>query len=416
MTPALLSWTIAGVATAGVVTRPFKLPEATWAVAGAALIVALGLLPASLAWQAIAKGNDVYLFLTGMMLLSETGRRAGVFDWLAVLAVNHAKGSPRRLFLLVYLIGIVITTFMSNDAAAVVLTPAVFAVAKKARAPALPLLFICAFIANAASFVLPISNPANLVLYGKHTPPLREWLAHFALPSLLSILATYGMLRWTQRHHLVGDCARRLDPAPLSAGGRLALAGMVATALALLCVSALDMDLGLPTAALGALTAAAVLAHDRSSPWPVVKSISWGVLLLVAGLFVLVETLDHTGVIRTLTQYLVRWTQHDATTAGALAGAIAGFGANAINNLPAGLIASSALMQAHSPASVVDALVIGIDLGPNLSITGSLATILWLTEIRREGEEVSFLQFLKVGTMVMPPALALALGVRLLLG
>jgi arsenical pump membrane protein len=416
MTPAVLSWTIAGVATAGVVTRPFKLPEATWAVAGAALIVALGLLPASLAWQAVAKGNDVYLFLTGMMLLSETGRRAGVFDWLAVLAVNHAQGSPRRLFLLVYLIGIVITTFMSNDAAAVVLTPAVFAVAKKARAPALPLLFICAFIANAASFVLPISNPANLVLYGKHTPPLREWLAHFALPSLMSILATYAMLRWTQRRHLDGHCASRLDPAPLSAGGRLAVAGMVVTALALLGVSALDMDLGLPTAALGALTAAAVLVRERSSPWPVVNSISWGVLLLVAGLFILVETLDHTGVIRTLTEYLVRWTRHDATTAGALAGAIAGFGGNAINNLPAGLIASSALMQAHSPASVVDALVIGIDLGPNLSITGSLATILWLSEIRREGEEVSFLQFLKAGALVMPPALALALGVRLLLG
>ena len=124
----------------------------------------------SQAATAIAKGLDVYLFLTGMMLLSELARRQGVFDWLASLAVKAAKGSPARLFLLVYLVGTAVTVFLSNDATAVVLTPAVYAAVKKAGTKALPYLLICAFIANAASFVLPISNPANLVVYGKHLP------------------------------------------------------------------------------------------------------------------------------------------------------------------------------------------------------------------------------------------------------
>jgi arsenical pump membrane protein len=87
---------------------------------------------------------------------------------------------------------------------------------------------------------------------------------------------------------------------------------------------------------------------------------------------------------------------------------------NLMNNLPAGLIASTAIVQARLPQKVVDALLIGVDLGPNLSITGSLATILWLTAIRREGEEVGFVKFLKVGALVMPPALILAIGVRVL--
>jgi arsenical pump membrane protein len=87
-----------------------------------------------------------------------------------------------------------------------------------------------------------------------------------------------------------------------------------------------------------------------------------------------------------------------------------------MNNLPAGLIASSTVIQAQSPERVIDALLIGVDLGPNLSITGSLATILWLNAIRREGEDVSFMKFLKVGVLVMVPALVLALGVRLLTG
>ncbi len=142
--------------------------------------------------SAIAKGSDVYLFLIGMMLLSETAREQGLFDWVAATAAINAKGSTTRLFLLVYGTGIVTTTFLSNDATAVVLTPAVYAAARKARAEPVPLLFACALIPNAASFVLPISNPANLVLYGGTMPPLGRWFGSFALPSLAAIAVTYG--------------------------------------------------------------------------------------------------------------------------------------------------------------------------------------------------------------------------------
>ena len=118
------------------------------------------------------KGLDVYLFLTGMMLFAELARQEGLFDWLASLAVSSAKGSPRRLFLLVYAVGTIVTVFLSNDATAVVLTPAVYAATRAAGAKPLPYLFICAYIANAASFVLPISNPANLVIFGARMPSL----------------------------------------------------------------------------------------------------------------------------------------------------------------------------------------------------------------------------------------------------
>ncbi|RQM43945.1 arsenic transporter [Paraburkholderia bannensis] len=416
MNPVLLSWSIAFAATAGVILRPFRWPEAIWAVAGALALVTLGLLPASLAWQAVNKGSDVYLFLIGMMLLSELGRREGLFDWIAVLAVNHANGSPRRLFLLVYLVGVVVTTFLSNDAAAVVLTPAVFAAAKKAQTKPLPLLYACAFIANAASFVLPISNPANLVLYANHTPALSLWIRRFALPSVLSIAATFVALRWTQRDDLKGKCARDLPIETLSTNGKVTLAGIGVTAVTLLVVSALDLQLGLPTAILGIATAAVILIRERQSPAGLIGEISWSVLPLVAGLFVMVEMLDHTGVIGRLSHLLALATRQNEPMTAAVAGVSVAIGSNAINNLPAGLIASASAFQAHSPERVIDALLIGVDLGPNLSITGSLATILWLTAIRREGEEVSFLQFLRIGLMVMLPALVLALGVRLLCG
>src|SRR6202521_502831 len=136
------------------------------------------------------------------MLIAELARREGLFDWLAALAVEHARGSPQRLFLLVYLVGTLVTTLLSNDATAIVLTPAVYAATRAAGASPLPYLFVCAFIANAASFVLPISNPANLVVFGARMPHLAEWLRQFALPSAASIIVTYVVLRLTQRRAL----------------------------------------------------------------------------------------------------------------------------------------------------------------------------------------------------------------------
>jgi arsenical pump membrane protein len=411
----LAIWTIAGATTAGVIVRPFKWPEAVWAVSGAAVLLVLGLLPWADGLQAVGKGLDVYLFLTGMMLLSETARREGLFDWVASYAVNRAKRSPKRLFLLIYAVGVVVTVFLSNDATAVVLTPAVYAATKKAKVDPLPYLFICAFIANAASFVLPISNPANLVLYADHTPPLGQWLARFALPSVLSILVTYAVLRFVERSSLRAPCESEVEQPKLSVGGRTALIGIGLTAIALLAVSAFDIQLGLPTCILGVLTTVVVLIRNREAPAKLLNGVSWGVLPLVAGLFVLVEALNRTGLTTTLAAALKSAARASEAGAAASAGSLLAVASNLMNNLPAGLVASTTITQARPPQSVVDALLIGVDLGPNLSITGSLATILWLSAIRREGQAVGFWRFLKVGVLVMPPALLLAIGARLLL-
>lgn len=178
----LATWSIAALAIVGVIVRPWRVAEAVWVCLAAGALVASSLLPAADAWSAILKGTDVYLFLTGMMLLAELARHEGLFDWLAAFAVRRANGSAPRLFLLIYAVGTLVTVFLSNDATAVVLTPAVYAATRRANARPLPYLFICAFIANAASFVLPISNPANLVVYGVHIPSLGAWLREFGSP------------------------------------------------------------------------------------------------------------------------------------------------------------------------------------------------------------------------------------------
>ena len=221
MSPHVITWIIAALAAAAVIGRPFNWPEAIWAVSGAALLVIFQLLAPMDALTGVGKGTDVYLFLIGMMLLAEIARQEGLFDWLAAVATRRAKGSGGRLFLLVYGVGTIVTVFLSNDATAVVLTPAVAAAVKTAKAEnSLPYLLVCAFIANAASFVLPISNPANLVIYDNHMPALLHWLPRYALPSAVSILATYLALRWTQREALRQKIEADVPLPPLSACGQ----------------------------------------------------------------------------------------------------------------------------------------------------------------------------------------------------
>jgi arsenical pump membrane protein len=406
----LIIWCITALATAGVILRPLRAPEYVWALAGALALVISGLVPLELALGAVAKGDDVYLFLIGMMLLAEMARREGLFDWLATLAARHARGSSQRLFDLVFGVGTLVTVFLSNDATAVVLTPAVYAATRAAKADPLPYLFICAFIANAASFVLPISNPANLVIFGRHMPPLLEWLAQFSLPSLAAIVLTYGVLRLSQRRHLRQPLAEVSALGPLPMGARLTAAGIAVTGVLLLVVSALDQPLGLPTCLAGLLTVALVHALQRRKPWAVFKGVSWGVLPLVAGLFVLVQALAMTGVIAELAKALERWTHLAPGQATWGTGILVAIATNLMNNLPAGLIAGSVGQLASLPGQTTAALVVAVDLGPNLSITGSLATLLWLIAVRREGLHVSAWTFLKLGMLVMPPALLGALA------
>ncbi|MGC1330327.1 SLC13 family permease [Pseudomonas sp.] len=407
--PHWITWGVALLATLGILFRPWRLPEYAWAAGAALLLGVTGLVPWPAAWAAVAKGTDVYLFLIGMMVLAELARQKGLFDWLAMVAAGHAKGSAPRLFDLVFGVGTLVTVLLSNDATAVVLTPAVYAAARAADAEPLPYLFVCAFIANAASFVLPISNPANLVVFGSHMPPLLEWLKHFGLPSLAAIVLTYGVLRFTQRQHLRTPLTQHFNLQPLNRSARLCAWGIGLTAVLLLTASALGWQLGLPTFCAGMATLLGVQWLERTSPWPVLRHVAWGVLPLVAGLFVLVEGLTLTGLTTWLAQELATLARQSPTQAGWLGGVAIGVASNLINNLPAGLIAGSMNHIAALPTQTTAALLIGVDLGPNLSVTGSLATLLWLIAVRREGGHISAPGFLRVGALVMPPALLAAL-------
>jgi len=404
---------IVGASIALMLFRPRGIAEVYWVGAGSLLLIVLRLMPLRDAAHAAGEGTDVYLFLIGMMLLSELGREHGVFDWLSAAAVRGARGSGTRLFTLVYCIGTVVTVTMSNDATAVVLTPAILAAVRKARAPALPHLFVCALVANAASFVLPISNPANLVVFHAGLPSLGAWLLRFGIPSLLSIAVTYAVMRVIFRKDLRVAIETGVEAQSLRSEGKLVLAGLAFMVAVLLGASSFKQDLGLPACLAALLIVIIVSIKARTNPLRLARGISWATLVLVAGLFILVRAVETAGAL-SLTAHWLASAQHLGPAAAALpVGFAVAVANNLVNNLPLGLIAGSTLHAAHASGLIANAVLIGVDLGPNLSITGSLATILWLLAIRKESEEklnVSFWQFLRVGAVAMPIALLCALG------
>ncbi len=391
--------------------RPRGVAEVYWIGGGALLLILLRLVPFKLAGKAIAEGSDVYLFLIGMMLLSELAREHGVFDWLSSAAIRSANGSSTRLFMLVYGIGTLVTIFMSNDATAVVLTPAILSAVRKAKVHPLPYLFACALIANAASFILPISNPANLVVFhGGGMPPLGRWLLSFGVPSLLSIIATYVVMRFLFREDLRGTLEGQAEEKPLNAEGKLVLVGLAVMIVVLLAASTFKKDLGLPTCLAALAITAVVSIKSKTNPLKLAREISWGTLALVAGLFIMVDAVESLGALKTTSGWLA-WAQHlPAATGAAVTGLVVAVANNLVNNLPLGLIAGGTLQAAHAKGLVANAVLIGVDLGPNLSITGSLATILWLLALRKEELDVSFWDFLKVGAVAMPIALLLSIS------
>jgi len=254
------------------------------------------------------------------------------------------------------------------------------------------------------------------VVFADGMPALGDWLGRFALPSLLSIAATYAALRFALRRALRGEAALAVQAITLDAGGLIAAAGIAATVIVLMGASAFELRLGLPICIAGIVTLVAVLLWRRRSPVIYLRHISWGILPLVAGLFVLVEALDGAGLLRFLSREFATLAGGAPTQTASAVGVLVALVSNLVNNLPAGLLAGAAVHAAHSPPQIAGAVLIGIDLGPNLSVTGSLATILWLAALRREGEEVSAWRFLKLGCLVMPAALIPALAALLLAG
>ena len=399
--------------------RPRRVPDWASALGGGLLMLALGVWTPQQALGQLADSADVLLFFVGLGIASTTADHAGLFQATAHLAGRAAHGNQRRLLVAVFAIGVVVTVVLSNDATALLLTPVAFAAATRLGLNPRPYVFACALVANAASFVLPVSNPANLLILARTPLSFEAFVVRLLLPSVLALGATLLGLMWVFRDDL------RPAYADLPASG-LGLTSRTRASLigvgALGAMYVVGAAAGWPLGRVAIVGAALIVVLDARvagwAPRQLLRDVPWGLLGVVVGLLLLVGGADQAGLFTPLVGAIDSAASLGPTGVPVVVAGMALL-ANLVNNLPGALVAATALSLLPASAdrsNLIAAVIVGVDLGPNLTTIGSLATMLWLLLLRRRGLEVSALEYLRVGCLVTLPALVLAAAALRLMG
>lgn len=423
----VLTACIAVVTLVGIMTRPFRWNEALIALSGAALLLLSGLIRPADAFYTLVQDWNTFFFFLGMMSLSALAEAAGLFDWLAIQAGRFASQRAARLYINVFALGSLISMILSNDATALILTPVVYVLVTKLRLPVLPFMFACTFIADTASFLLPISNPVNVIVLSRLPLDLLTFLRLLVVPSLLAIGINFGVFFLLYRKQLRGRFDVQRLPSPDEAVQhkpyfRYTCGVLAAVAIAYVLASALNFPLSIVAMGGASLLLAGGLGWHRTTLPETAKRISWSIFGFIAGMFIVVRAVQDTGLTAAFGQWLLKLSGGTSLGAVAVGTAGAAVGTNLINNVPMAVVMTSALGSVqHAPPAIqhgfIAATIFGCALGPNLTTVGSLATVLWLLILRQRNVEVSGLDYAKVGVIVTPLMLSAgALAIWLLLG
>jgi arsenical pump membrane protein len=411
---------------AGIMIRPFRLDEARIALGGAILLLVLGLIAPLDALSVLVGDWNIFLFFLGMMTLSAMADAAGLFDWLAAKAARLSGSSSRRLMLNIFLLGCLISMILSNDATALILTPIVYTLVTRLRLPVLPYMFACTFIADTASFLLPVSNPINIIVLTTFRLDLWTYLRLLFLPALVVIAINIGVFFLLYRRELRGSFdSKRLGTSSAAIRHpvyfRYTSMVLVLVAIAYIVAAALQFPLSIVAVSGAALLLAGALFWKQTTIRETGRHISWSIFGFIAGMFVLVRAVELTNITGLFGQLLLHLSGGGSFGAVMIGTAGAAIGTNLINNVPMAVVLTSALRGVqHASAGVrlgfIAATIFGCDLGPNLTTVGSLATVLWLLILRRRDIDVSGLDYFRVGILVTPLMLvAGALTIWLLL-
>lgn len=398
------------------IARPRGVPEAVAAVPAALLLLAAGVVGPDDVGDVLRELGGTVAFLAVILVLAHLCEREGLFTYAGRWMADRAHGSPRRLLLLVFLVASVTTAVLSLDATVVLLTPVVLATAARVGADAEPHVYATAHLANAASLLLPVSNLTNLLAFEASGLSFGRFTALMTLPWLVAIGLDYAVIRLRFASRL-----RRVRPGSGTAGGdgagadggaeaappRLAITVVLLVLVGFVVCSALGVEIVWPALAGVVVLLVRRLVAPSGGRDGAVRELA-GVLraanplflLFVLALGIVVRgAVDH-GLAALADAVLPDGTSLPTVIGIAVLAAVA---ANLVNNLPATLMLVP-LTAPLGPVAVL-AVLVGVNIGPNLTYVGSLATLLWRRVLVGQGARSGLREFTRLGLMVVPVSL-----------
>jgi arsenical pump membrane protein len=352
-------------------------------VLGGAGALAAALAASSDAASAASQAWPAFVLVAGLLLIGAVAAREGVFAAAGTLAAR-APGGAIPLLVVLLLLDAVVTALLNLDTAVVFMTPVLLQAARRRGIPDTPFLYGAVFMANSASILLPGSNLTNLIVLRHEHVTGSTFAARLAPSWAVAVAVTVAFVMIAFRRELGGGTGG--DPDPVALRPRAGALGIVAAVVLVLALP----NPALPVLAVG--VAAALI--ERLPPGPGLAALNPALLLGVLGVAVALGTLArNVAWFSTLVDDAGRW-----ETAG-----IAAAAALLVNNLPAAV-----MLSAHLPAHP-RALLLGLDLGPNLAVTGSLSAVLWLQVAHANGARPSIARYTLLGLVLVPVSLALTL-------
>jgi arsenical pump membrane protein len=404
-----LALTALMLALAAAAWRPHWAPEALVAAVGAVLLLAVGAIAATTVGTTLRELGSTVGFLAALLVLADGCRRAGLFDAIGAELSRRSAGRPRRLLALVFLAASLTTIVLGLDATVVLLTPVVALSLRGSAEDPRPPLYACAHLANSASLLLPVSNLTNLLAFRASGLSFLHFAELMALPT-----AAVVAVEWVVLSRLVGRGSAppqrdsKPPPSPPAAADVLprrplptgALVIVAATLAGFAASSALGINpVWVAVAGAVAITVPALISK-ATTPALLARAAQPGFLVFVLALGVIVAAAGRHG----LTD-AVRAVLPSGGSLGdlILVTLIAATLANVVNNLPATLILVP-VAATLGPDSVL-AVLVGVNVGPNLTEVGSLATLLWRRAVAASGIEMRRREFALLGLISVPPAL-----------
>jgi arsenical pump membrane protein len=383
------------------VVRPRGWPEALAAVPAAVMLIAVGAISVHQAVVQVTGLSGVVAFLGAVLLLAKLCDDEGLFE-AAGAAIARGQVGSGKLLGRVFIVASTITAVLSLDAAVVLLTPVVLVAVRRLRAPVRPYAYATAHLANGASLLLPVSNLTNLLAFHLAKISFIKFTLLMALPWLAAVVTLYLAFRWFFARDLrVQPDPGQLGPAPRPPVFVLVVVGLTLAGFAV----AQSVDVAPAWVALAGASVLAVrgLWHRQTSVTEIVRSVNVSFLVFVLALGVVVQAVMVNGTDKAMSAVLPSGSGLPALLAVA---AVAAVLANVVNNLPATLVLLP-LVAAGGPAAIL-AVLIGVNIGPNLTYVGSLSNLLWRRVLRQHDVEAGVGEYTRLGLCTVPVTLVVA--------